>query len=55
MVMAQPPAPMSSFPHVYPHYSHAAFPGQDFIPNHNGVPFNNPSNVTELDANAQSD
>ena len=36
-MMCQPPGPMSSFPHVYPPYSHTVnptFPGQDFIPNY---------------------
>ena len=62
MMMSQPPDPMSSFPHVYPHYNHAAgnptFPGQDFMPNCSNVPFTNPSSVDndpELDSNAQSD
>ena len=48
-MMSQPPGPMSSFPHVYPHYNHATgnpiFPGQDFMPNYSSVPFTNRSSV----------
>jgi len=55
------PGPMSSFPRVYPPYSHTVnptFPSQDFILNYRCETLIDPSSVDndpELENNVQSD